>query len=70
MILEILKGMRVIKTYQGEEIQTRMGLEKGRAYFDELIHVARLQALGTCGNGVFGRIERRHSRARRRFSGH
>lgn len=49
MILEILKGMRVIKTYHGEEIQTRMGLEKGHAYFDELIAVARLQALGRVG---------------------
>jgi len=49
MILEILKGMRVIKTYQGEEIQTQLGLEKGRAYFDELIDVARLQALGRVG---------------------
>ncbi len=49
MILEILKGMRVIKTYQGEEIQTQMGLEKGRAFFDELIDVARLQALGRVG---------------------
>jgi ABC-type multidrug transport system fused ATPase/permease subunit len=49
MILEILKGMRVIKTFQGEEIQTRMGLEKGRAFFDELIDVARLQALGRVG---------------------
>jgi len=49
MILEILKGMRVIKTYQGEEIQTEMGLEKGSAYFDEMIQVARLQALGRVG---------------------
>lgn len=49
MILEILKGMRVIKTYQGEEIQTRMSLKKGRAFFDELIHVARLEALGRVG---------------------
>ncbi len=49
MILEILKGMRVIKTYQGENIQTEMSLKKGRAFFDELIHVARLQALGRVG---------------------
>ncbi len=49
MILEILKGMRVIKTFQGEEIQTQVGLAKGRAFFDELIDVARLQALGRVG---------------------
>ncbi|NIO42877.1 MAG: ATP-binding cassette domain-containing protein, partial [Burkholderiales bacterium] len=49
MILEILKGMRIIKTYQGEEIQMRMSLEKGHAYFDELIQMARLQAMGRAG---------------------
>ncbi len=49
MILEILKGMRVIKTFRGEEIQTRMSVEKGSAYFDELIHVVRLQAMGRVG---------------------
>ena len=49
MILEILKGMRVIKTFQGEEIQTRMSIEKGNAFFDELIEVVRLQALGRVG---------------------
>lgn len=49
MILEILKGMRVIKTYQGEAIQTEKGLEKGHEFFDELIDVARLQALGRVG---------------------
>ena len=49
MILEILNGMRVIKTFRGEEIQTRMSMEKGNAYFDELIHMIRLQALGRVG---------------------
>jgi subfamily B ATP-binding cassette protein MsbA len=49
IILEILKGMRVIKAYHGEEIQTQQGLEKGRAFFDELIHVAHLQAMGRVG---------------------
>jgi len=49
MILEILKGMRVIKTFHGEEFQLRAGLEKGSNYFDELIHMVRLQALGRVG---------------------
>jgi subfamily B ATP-binding cassette protein MsbA len=49
MILEILNGMRVIKTFRGEEMQTRMSIEKGNAYFDELIHMIRLQALGRVG---------------------
>ena len=49
MILEILNGMRVIKTFRGEEIQTRMSVEKGNAYFDERIHMIRLQSLGRVG---------------------
>ncbi|MCA9170656.1 MAG: ABC transporter ATP-binding protein, partial [Planctomycetales bacterium] len=49
MILEILKGMRVIKTFRGEELQLQMGMQKGGAYFDELIHMVRLQALGRVG---------------------
>ena len=49
MILEILKGMRVIKTFQGEEIQTRMSIEKGNDFFDQQIEVVRLQALGRVG---------------------
>lgn len=49
MILEILRGMRVIKTYQGEEMQTQTALEKGHEFFDQLIDVARLQALGRVG---------------------
>ena len=49
MILEILKGMRVIKTFRGEEIQLKKALEKGRTFFDEMIHMIRLQALGRVG---------------------
>ena len=49
MILEILHGMRVIKTFRGEEMQTNMSIQKGSAYFDELIQMIRLQALGRVG---------------------
>ena len=49
MILEILKGMRVIKTFRGEDMQARMGIEKGRTFFDEMIQMIRLQALGRVG---------------------
>ncbi len=49
MILEILKGMRVIKTFRGEEMQVQMSIVKGAAYFDELIQMIRLQALGRVG---------------------
>ncbi len=49
MILEVLKGMRVIKVFQGEEMQLQKALEKGRVFFDEMIHMIRLQALGRVG---------------------
>lgn len=49
MILEILKGMRVIKTFRGEEIQTQLSMQKGSQFFDELIRVVRLQAMGRVG---------------------
>jgi len=49
VILEILQGMRVIKTFQGEEMQTRMSIHKSSAYFDEMIQMIRLQALGRVG---------------------
>ncbi|MCA9192643.1 MAG: ABC transporter ATP-binding protein [Planctomycetales bacterium] len=49
MVLEILRGMRIIKAYQGEAMQTHKGLEKGHAFFDELIDVAHLQALARVG---------------------
>lgn len=46
MVLEILRGMRVIKMFRGEEMQVEESIEKGAAYFDELIRMVRLQALG------------------------
>lgn len=49
VILEVLHGMRVIKTFRGEEMQTRQSVETGAAYFDEMIHMTRLQSLGRVG---------------------
>ena len=49
MVLEILQGMRVIKTFRGEEMQTRMSIRKGEDYFNEVIQMIRLQAMGRVG---------------------
>lgn len=49
MVLEILKGMRIIKTFRGEQMQVEESVAKGTAYFDELIRMVRLQALGRVG---------------------
>ena len=49
MVLEILSGMRVVKAFRGEEMQLDEARQKGHAYFDELIRMVRLQALGRVG---------------------
>jgi subfamily B ATP-binding cassette protein MsbA len=44
LVLQILRGVRVIKVYRAEETQARLGEEHGRAYNDELIHMVRLRS--------------------------
>lgn len=45
VILQLLRGIRVIKTYRGEQEEARTAIEKGRRYFDELIEMVRVRAL-------------------------
>ncbi|NNL85875.1 MAG: ABC transporter ATP-binding protein [Myxococcales bacterium] len=45
VILQILRGMRMIKTYRGEEAEARVTIERARRYFDELIEATRSQEL-------------------------
>jgi subfamily B ATP-binding cassette protein MsbA len=45
MILELLRGIRIIKAYHGEERQARNTIEKGHRYFDELIDLTRIESL-------------------------
>jgi len=45
VILQILRGIRVIKTYQGEESEARITIAKARRYFDELIEMTRVREL-------------------------
>ncbi|MEO6446117.1 MAG: ABC transporter ATP-binding protein [Gemmatimonadaceae bacterium] len=45
VILQMMRGIRVIKAFRGEEEEARSALEKGRNYFDELIEMVRLQSL-------------------------
>ncbi len=44
VILQVLRGIRVIKAFRGEEEEARTATEKGRAYFDELISIVRVRA--------------------------
>ena len=45
VLLQLLRGIRVIKTYRGEEEEERAAIEKGRRYFDELIEMVRIRSL-------------------------
>ena len=44
VLLEVLRGIRVIKAFQGEGEEARTVLERGRAYFDELIELVRVRS--------------------------
>ena len=46
MVLQMLRGIRIIKIYQGEENETRHAIQRARRYFDEVIRVTRMTALG------------------------
>lgn len=45
VILQLMRGIRIIKAYRGEEEEARSALAKGRDYFDELIAMVRAQSL-------------------------
>ena len=46
-ILQILQGIRVIKSYQGEDAEARETIQKGRDYFDSLIEIVRIRAMSS-----------------------
>jgi ABC-type multidrug transport system fused ATPase/permease subunit len=45
-ILQMLRGIRIIKIYQGEEGEAREAVRRTRVYFEELIRITRITALG------------------------
>jgi ABC-type multidrug transport system fused ATPase/permease subunit len=45
LLLQLFQGIRVVKIYAGEELETRNSLERGRRYFNELVAAARTRAL-------------------------
>ena len=45
VILQFLRGIRVIKAYRGEQEEARTAVEKARLYFDELIEIVRVRSL-------------------------
>jgi len=45
VVLQILRGLRIIKAYRGEEAEARAAVEKARRYFDEQIRMTRVHEL-------------------------
>jgi subfamily B ATP-binding cassette protein MsbA len=44
VVLQFLRGIRVIKAYRGEAEEARTAAEKARLYFDELIEIVRVRS--------------------------
>jgi subfamily B ATP-binding cassette protein MsbA len=42
VVLQILRGLRIIKAYRGEETEARGAVEKARRYFDEQIRMTQV----------------------------
>ena len=47
VILELMRGIRIIKAYHGEDREARAAIEKGHRYFDQLIDLTRVESLST-----------------------
>lgn len=46
LLLQLLQGIRVVKIYAGEELETRNSVATARRYFKEMLAAARVRALG------------------------
>lgn len=46
LVLEMLRGIRVIKVYRGEEREAQTIVERAQSYFDRLVEMVRVESLG------------------------
>jgi ABC-type multidrug transport system fused ATPase/permease subunit len=47
VLLELLRGIRIIKIYQGEDTESVRTIDRARHYFDEVIAMERVRALAS-----------------------
>lgn len=47
VLLQLLRGIRIIKIYQGEDTESVRTIERARLYFDEVIAMERVRALAS-----------------------
>jgi subfamily B ATP-binding cassette protein MsbA len=46
LLLQLVQGVRIVKVYAGEELETRNSLSTARRYFSQVVGAARTKALG------------------------
>jgi ABC-type multidrug transport system fused ATPase/permease subunit len=49
LLLQLVQGIRIVKIYAGEALETRNSIATARRYFEQLVSSARLKALGDVG---------------------
>jgi ATP-binding cassette, subfamily B, bacterial MsbA len=49
LLLQLVQGIRIVKVYAGEELETRNSIGTARRYFEYLLSTARIKALGDVG---------------------
>jgi len=56
LLLQLVQGIRVVKIYAGEELETRNSISTARRYFEEMISATRVKALGDVGLDTAGSL--------------
>lgn len=56
LLLQLVQGIRIVKIYAGEELETRNSVGTARRYFEQLISTTRLKALGDVGLETAGSL--------------
>jgi ABC-type multidrug transport system fused ATPase/permease subunit len=49
LLLQLVQGIRIVKVYAGEELETRNSIATARRYFEHLVSATRIKALGDVG---------------------
>jgi ATP-binding cassette, subfamily B, bacterial MsbA len=56
LLLQLVQGIRVVKVYAGEELETRNSIGTARRYFEQLVSTTRIRALGDVGLETAGSL--------------
>jgi len=56
LLLQLVQGIRVVKVYSGEQLETRNSISTARRYFETLVSTTRIRALGDVGMEMAGSL--------------